>query len=251
MLPHNKSAHSFSAFVFPLVAAMLAFFATARPAEAQPSSTVLTKSLTSPSTLGAALTLTATVTPGTATGKVTFFDGAAILGTGTLSGGAATLTTRLLGSGDHKLRARYLGGLLPASTSPVIFQTVNSRSQTGFSPGGTYNVGPTPWGIAAADFNGDGFTDLAVANFGTNSVSVFKGVGNGTFLAAVNFTAGAGPIAVAAGDFDGDGKTDLAVANYNADTISILLGDGAGSFGTATSFSSGGVNPSSSRRQRF
>ena len=65
----------------------------------------------------------------------------------------------------------------------------------------------------AGDFNGDGRTDLAVANAGTNDVSVLLGHGDGTFQDQVRYAAGTGPAALVAGDFNGDGRTDLAVAN--------------------------------------
>ena len=45
----------------------------------------------SPAVFGAPVTLTATLTPSTATGKVTFYDGNVVLGTSSVSGGTATL----------------------------------------------------------------------------------------------------------------------------------------------------------------
>ena len=74
----------------------------------------------------------------------------------------------------------------------------------------------------AGDFNGDGRTDLAVANFGSNDVSVLLGNGDGTFQDQVRYAAGTGPSAVA-GDFNGDGRTDLAVANDGSNDVSVLL----------------------------
>src|SRR5262249_14539320 len=92
-----------------------------------------------------------------------------------------------------------------------------------------------PLGIAAGDFNDDGNLDLAVANAGTNNVSILLGVGDGTFGAATNFNVGTAPAALAVGDFNGDGKLDLAVANCGVDNnVSILLGDGNGSFSPAS-----------------
>ncbi|NCS46422.1 MAG: VCBS repeat-containing protein, partial [Microcystis aeruginosa BS11-05] len=96
----------------------------------------------------------------------------------------------------------------------------------------------------SADFNGDGKSDLAVANYNSNNVSVLLGTGTGSFGAATNFTVGTGPISVTVGDFNGDGKSDLAVANRNSNNVSVLLGTGTGSFGTATNFSVG-INPRS------
>ena len=42
-------------------------------------------------------------------------------------------------------------------------------------------AGTSPAAIAVADFNGDGISDLAVAESGQNRVDIFKGNGNGTF----------------------------------------------------------------------
>ena len=76
----------------------------------------------------------------------------------------------------------------------------------------------------AGDFNGDGRTDLAVANYGSDDVSVLLGNGDGTFQDQVRYAAGSGPIALVAGDFNGDGRTDLAVANHGSGDVSVLLG---------------------------
>jgi hypothetical protein len=92
--------------------------------------TTLTSSL-NPSTLGHAVTFTATVTAvapgsGTPTGSVTLKDGATVLRTVALSGGKATFTTSLLTHGSHSMTAEYLGSANDvASTSAVLTQTVN------------------------------------------------------------------------------------------------------------------------------
>jgi len=103
------------------------------------------------------------------------------------------------------------------------------------APGSPIAVGTSPYGVAVADFNGDGKPDLAICNSGSNSVSVLLGNGDGTFTAAPGspVSVGSGPFAEAVGDFNGDGKPDLAVANYNDSTVSVLLGNGDGSFTTA------------------
>src|SRR4051794_20111383 len=62
-----------------------------------------------------------------------------------------------------------------------------------FNPATNYNVGSSPYSVAAGDFNGDGKLDLVVANFNSNSVSVLLGNGDGTFGAAVNYGAGPPP----------------------------------------------------------
>ena len=103
-------------------------------------------------------------------------------------------------------------------------------------------VGVNPKSVAVGDFNGDGILDLAVANFGSNSVTILLGNGNGAFTQAANSpvslggspqSSGCGPQSVAVGDFNADGVLDLAVANGTCDTVTILLGNGNGTFAQA------------------
>ena len=82
----------------------------------------------------------------------------------------------------------------------------------------------------AGDFTGDGHLDLAVANSGSNTVSVLLGNGDGTFQPQVTYAVGQVPQALVAGDFTGDGHLDLAVANSGDNTVSVLLGNGDGTF---------------------
>jgi Bacterial Ig-like domain (group 3)/FG-GAP-like repeat len=90
--------------------------------------------------------------------------------------------------------------------------TVNVPT-TGYATGG-YPQAPA----VIADFNGDGFTDIMVADR-EYSVVYLKGYGDGTFRAALNYyspipasTWGDG-FTVASGDFNGDGYPDFALGN--------------------------------------
>src|SRR5437870_1687480 len=95
-----------------------------------------TTSLTSspnPSTVGQAVTLTATVRPvapatGVPTGTVAFKDGAVTIGTATLGAtGSASIAISTLATGSHPLTAVYSGSLdFLTSTSAVVTQTVNA-----------------------------------------------------------------------------------------------------------------------------
>ncbi|HYO63711.1 MAG TPA: FG-GAP-like repeat-containing protein [Pyrinomonadaceae bacterium] len=96
------------------------------------------------------------------------------------------------------------------------------------SPGSSAN---SP-AVAAADFNLDGKTDLAVANMTHHAVVFMFGLGDGTF-GSVKFVGVGGflsPIHVVVADFNKDGKPDVATANNTAQNVSVLLGDGAGNF---------------------
>ncbi len=113
-------------------------------------------------------------------------------------------------------------------------------SQAGGSP---YTVDTNPISLAPGDFNGDGKVDLAVANYGGNTVSILLGNGSGGFTqpGASPFPVGKSPYSVAVGDFDGDGKADLVSANLGSDSVTVLLGNGSGGFTpeTGTPFAAG------------
>jgi len=104
------------------------------------------------------------------------------------------------------------------------------------APGSPISVGSEPYALATGDFTGNGKTDLAVANFGDNTVSVLLGNGSGGFTAAPGspISVGSQPTSIAVGDFNGDVKPDLAVTNSNSNNVSVLLGNGDGSFTAAS-----------------
>ena len=102
-------------------------------------------------------------------------------------------------------------------------------------------TGVTPDDMVAGDFNGDGIEDLAIANTGSDSVTVLLGNGDGSFTPGVSTGTGGMTSALAVGDFNGDGIPDLAVttAGANAATLVVLLGNGDGTFHIGTSLSAG------------
>src|SRR5439155_646604 len=88
-----------------------------------------------PSSFGAAITFTATVTAvapafGTPSGTVTFKDGATFLGTGALNASAqATFATATLSIAGHTITAVYGGDTnFTGGTSTAVAQTVNKAS---------------------------------------------------------------------------------------------------------------------------
>jgi hypothetical protein len=97
-----------------------------------PTATVVTSSLT-PSTFGASVTFTATITGASPTGTVGFTDnGNAIAGCSNVSVNAATATcaTATLAVGTHGIVATYSGDAANAgSVSPTLTQVVNSGAQ--------------------------------------------------------------------------------------------------------------------------
>jgi ankyrin repeat protein len=178
------------------------------------------------------------------TGTVTLRDGVLSLGTAALdSSGRASFTVTGLSVESHPITIFYSGdtnftpGTSQVFTRKVINLNACGTLQGQLSP--ALAAGTDPQGVAVGDFNGDGKADLASANFKSNTVSVFLGNGDGTFLAKVDYTVGANPLSLAVADFNGDGALDLAVANAGNGTVSVLLNAGNGTFQPAQSNGAG------------
>jgi hypothetical protein len=114
--------------------------------------------------------------------------------------------------------------------------------------------------VTVADLDRDGRLDLLVAagsrnsdsGFGEGFVVAFRGRGDGTFAAPVEYPVATGPMQIVAGDFNRDGVVDVATGNRSSivrddctttlktwDSVSVLVGSANGSFTTARNFSVG------------
>jgi len=118
---------------------------------------------------------------------------------------------------------KFLGAALALALSALLAPETMSAQGVSLIARRDFEVGNATRSVAVGDFDGDAVPDLAVANSGSNNVSVLLGNGDGSFQAARNFGAGGGPRSVAAGDFDGDGLPDLAVANFSSNDGSVLI----------------------------
>lgn len=89
--------------------------------------------------------------------------------------------------------------------------------------------------VVTADFNSDGFEDIAAGTW-YRTVSVLLGNGDGTFAAKADYTPNSGNFnsstgSIAAGDFSGDGKPDIAITSYPLQAA-FLTNNGDGTFTT-------------------
>jgi FG-GAP-like repeat len=134
------------------------------------------------------------------------------------------------------MSVRRLAALIaPAGLVSVLLVGAAGAADPSYTPSALLPVGRTPISFADADVNGDGKRDFAVANLGSDDVTILLGNGSGGFGAASGspVPVGDGPIAIETADLNGDGKADLAVANGSSNDVTVLLGNGAGGFGAA------------------
>ncbi|MHC1703733.1 MAG: FISUMP domain-containing protein [Tenuifilaceae bacterium] len=118
----------------------------------------------------------------------------------------------------------------PSNTISVFRNTcsIGSIAASSFDAKINFNTGSGPHYVALGDIDGDSKTDIAVANYYGNSVSVFRNTSTtgsivtGSLSAKIDFTTGLTPYSVAIGDIDGDGKPDLVAPNNYSGTVSVL-----------------------------
>ena len=100
----------------------------------------------------------------------------------------------------------------------------------------------TGLGVICADFNGDGWTDIYVANDRTPN-QLWLNRGNGSFEERGLFSGTAfnvdgnaeASMGVTAADFDNDGSEDLFMTHLTEETHTLYLNDGSGGFSDQTS----------------
>jgi hypothetical protein len=177
------------------------------------SSTVTLASSANPSTYGSSVKFTATVTPSTATGTVTFLDGSTTLGTGTLSSGKATLSISTLTAGSHTMTASYGGDTnFNGSTSSALTQTVNkANSSTTLSS----SLNPSAYGFSVT------FTATVSSTTATGTVTFKDGsttIGTGTVTSGTA-TFSISSLALGSHSITGVYSGD---SNYNTSTSSKL-----------------------------
>ena len=141
---------------------------------------------------------------------------------------------------DLDVGIQYLAQVVPVQMGEGLYLNAGSGS---FSAPMTFTAKTFPF-VIAADFRGNGRTDLASADSGSNGlIAILLGNGDGTFQPEVDYGSGMyGPIA--AGDFNNDGELDvIGLSASSGQDLSVLRGNGDGTFGFPIQTNTGSTAP--------
>ena len=167
----------------------------------------------------------------------------------------ALVAADLNGDGIPDVAVTHETGAFPMTNAGTISIFTGNGDGT-FQPSADYYpTGQVNYGLAAADFNGDGLADLVYVSsapqYSPTQVGVMLGAASGTFSAPLLFNTGVsnpigalqfGPHVLA--DFNGDGILDLAVLTNpvganplaNGNNLLVAIGNGDGTFQPPTSY---------------
>jgi hypothetical protein len=144
-----------------------------------------------------------------------------------------------------------VGLMFGAALVPLVGPGATAAGAAGFTsaPGSPFaSGGSDPLDVAVGDFNGDNKPDVAVADAGSNNVSLLLNGGSGGLSPAPGspFASGGSiPLGLAVGDLNGDSKPDVVVVNALSANVSVLLGGSSVGLTPApgSPFPSGGSTP--------
>lgn len=120
------------------------------------------------------------------------------------------------------------------------------RGDRSFAQPHLLSTGRGPKQTIVADVDDDGIPDIVSANQDSTDgedVTVYLGVGDGTFDGPRHYEACSNPHQVAVGDLNADGMPDVAVACWGESNLALLYGTADGTFQPPAFIYSGGDNP--------
>lgn len=147
-------------------------------------------------------------------------------------------------NGDGWLDAITVNG---QTNLPATAGTISVYLNLGVNAPGTFDVpvsyptgSPGSLHLCAADFDGDGVSDVATTSVVNNQVSVLRGQNGGSFAApslVPILSTGGAQSSIACRDLNGDGAADLVVTSPASARLSVLLNDGDGALASPVAYS--------------
>jgi uncharacterized protein YjdB len=126
--------------------------------------------------------------------------------------------------GDGKPDLAVVNGI---SNDVSVLRNTSSFGSINFATKVDFAAGDFPRYLAWGDADGDGKPDMAVANYYSNSVSVFRNTGSAgtvSFATKVDYATDSNSTM---GDINGDGKPDMAITNSGSANISVFRNTGS------------------------
>ncbi len=124
------------------------------------------------------------------------------------------------------------GDIIVISQIPSTVTVFRNDGFGSFPSSSEYTLTATNGGddIVVADFDGDGYGDIAASHIAVDSLFVLKNNGDGTFSTPVTYRTGTDPYELYTSDLDGDGDRDIVTSNLNSFSLSVFKNNGDGTF---------------------